>query len=200
MSPLSGRRTPPPFGSLDEIVASAPAFVFFLDRAGRYLYANRHFGSGSAVEEGKLLEEVLKPAQAAELRALMKRVESSGKPHSVEFAGADAIGRPRVYHVTLGPFFALGRVEGYVGVGVLAAASEEGRPTDSGAAALASRLTPKQREILIHVAEGLSSREIGRRLGVSERTVETHREQLMDRLDIRGVAALARFAMSAGLL
>ena len=196
---ISRRKLPASFGNLEEIVASAPAFVFYLNREGRYLYANRWFGSGSTVEEGKLLEQVLARGQAVELRTLMKLVESSRKPCSIELAGADAIGRPRVYLVTLGPFFALGRVEGYVGVGVLMAA-EEGRPMDKRAAALASRLTPKQRETLILVADGLSSREIGRRLGVSERTVETHREQLMERLEIRGVAALARFAMSAGLL
>lgn len=196
---LTRRRRPGPAGSLDEIVAMAPAFVFFLNREGRYLYSNRRFSGATEDEEGRLLEQVLAPEQAAEIRELMRLVETSGRPRSAELAAADAIGRPRLYLVTLGPFFAVGRVDGYVGVGVLVA-SEEGRATDSGAAALAARLTPKQRETLILVAEGLSSREIGRRLGVSERTVETHREQLMDRLEIRGVAALARFAMSAGLL
>lgn len=188
------------YDSLDVIVASAPALVFFLNREGRYLYSNRRF-TGAAAEdpEGKLVEEVLSAEKAAAIRALMKRVEGAGRPCSVELEAADAVGRSRVSLVTLGPFFALGRVDGYVGVGMLLA-SEESRPTDAGATALAARLTPKQRETLILVAEGLSSREIGRRLGISERTVETHREQLMDRLEIRGVAALARFAMSAGLL
>lgn len=201
-------KTPPPRAastpalraSLDAIVASAPAVVFLLGLDGRYLYASRRVRGGSSEDEtGRLLEQVHTPEQAAELRALMRRVESSGRPRSVELSAPDAFGRPCRYLLMLAPFLVDGRVDGYVGVG-LAAAPEETPPADSRAAELASRLTPKQREVLVLVAEGLSSREIARRLGVSERTVETHREQLMNRLDIHGVAALARFALSAGLL
>jgi PAS domain S-box-containing protein len=194
--------TPPPrvVSELGAIVASAPALIFLLDPAGRYLYASRAVNSASAEEvTGKLLEQVLAPQQAVHVRELMKQVQSSGRTRSVELGVQDAIGRPQGHVVTLSPFQVHGRVVGYVGV-CLARPLQESSPTDAGAAALAARLTPKQREVLVLVAEGLSSREIGQRLGVSERTVETHRQQLMDRLDIRGVAALARFALSAGLL
>lgn len=201
-TPPPSQLTPPPrvLSQLDAIVASAPALIFLLDPAGRYLYASRPVKSGSAEDViGKALEQVLVPEQAVQLRDLMRRVEAAGRTRSVELGALDAIGRPRRYVVTLSPFLVHGRFVGYVGVG-LAGALEETAPTDAGAVALAARLTPKQREVLVLVAEGLSSREIGQRLGVSERTVETHRQQLMDRLDIRGVAALARFALSAGLL
>lgn len=197
-----GAPTPPPrFRSgLEALIASAPALLFHLSAEGRYLYASRPVRSGSTdAETGKLIEQVLSAEQAAGLRALMRRVEDSGRPRSAELVALDALGRPRRYVVMLAPFLVHGRFEGYVGVG-LAAVLEEESPADPGAAGLAARLTPKQREVLVLVAEGLSSREIGQRLGVSERTVETHRQQLMDRLDIRGVAALARFALSAGLL
>jgi DNA-binding CsgD family transcriptional regulator len=206
-APMSAPRTPaprtpapkpaPPRATIEAIVSSAPAAVFLLSLEGRYLYASRRLISGSPEKEGKLLEEVHQPEHAAEFRALMKRVESTKMPHSGELSVVDAIGRPRRYLVKLAPFLALGRLDGYVGVGMHAMEIE---PMDASAAVLAARLTPKQRKVLVLVAEGLSSREIGRRLGVGERTVETHREQLMDRLGIRGVAALARFAMSAGLL
>jgi len=56
-------------------------------------------------------------------------------------------------------------------------------------------LTPRQRQILQAVAEGLSTKEIAFRLQVSTKTVETHRVQLMDRLDIHDVAGLVRFAV-----
>lgn len=198
--PAARRRSAGRPDSLDEIVSSAPAFVFYLDPDGRFLYSNRRFaGAPISDPEGRLLEEVVSPANAAAVRGLMQRVANAGRPRSAELQTLNAIGRPRVYLLTLGPFFALTRLNGFVGVGVLLA-PEEGRPADAEAARRAARLTPKQRETLILVAEGLSSRQIGRRLGVSERTVETHREQLMDRLEIRGVAALARFALSAGLL
>lgn len=61
-------------------------------------------------------------------------------------------------------------------------------------------LTPRQREILQLIAEGKSTKEIAGMLNVSVKTVETHRMQLMDRLDIHDVAGLVRFAVRTGLV
>ncbi|MBI3045515.1 MAG: response regulator transcription factor [Betaproteobacteria bacterium] len=63
-----------------------------------------------------------------------------------------------------------------------------------------SVLTERQREILQLVAEGHSTRDIARTLGLSVKTVETHRAQLMERLDIHDVAGLVRFAIRHGLV
>jgi len=60
-------------------------------------------------------------------------------------------------------------------------------------------LTPRQREILQLIAEGKSTREIAETLHLSVKTVETHRAQLMDRLDIHDVAGLIKFALRKGL-
>lgn len=62
------------------------------------------------------------------------------------------------------------------------------------------RLTPRQREILQLVAEGFTTRQIAETLSVSVKTVETHRAQLMDRLGIRDVAGLVRYAIRTGLI
>jgi DNA-binding NarL/FixJ family response regulator len=61
-------------------------------------------------------------------------------------------------------------------------------------------LTPRQREVLQLIAEGHTVKEIGRLLGVSEKTVETHRMQLMERLNIHDVAGLVRYAVRIGLV
>lgn len=61
-------------------------------------------------------------------------------------------------------------------------------------------LTPRQREILQLIAEGQSTKEIGYRLTLSNKTVETHRRLLMERLGIHDVAGLARFAVRTGLV
>jgi len=63
-----------------------------------------------------------------------------------------------------------------------------------------ARLTPRQREILILIAEGLSTKDIGHRLNISAKTVESHRAQLMERLDIHDVAGLVRYAIKMGLV
>jgi DNA-binding NarL/FixJ family response regulator len=62
------------------------------------------------------------------------------------------------------------------------------------------RLTPRQREILQLIAEGNSTKAIARKLDVSVKTVETHRSQLMDRLDIHDIAGLVRYAIRVGLV
>jgi DNA-binding NarL/FixJ family response regulator len=62
------------------------------------------------------------------------------------------------------------------------------------------RLTPRQRQILQLVAEGLGTRQIAERLYLSVKTVETHRGQIMQRLDIHDVPGLVRFAIRHGLL
>ena len=61
------------------------------------------------------------------------------------------------------------------------------------------QLTPRQREILQLIAEGHSTRSIAEKLHVSVKTVETHRQQLMERLAIHDVAGLVRFAIRVGL-
>jgi DNA-binding NarL/FixJ family response regulator len=62
------------------------------------------------------------------------------------------------------------------------------------------RLTPRQREILQLIAEGATTQDIAQTLKVSVKTVETHRAQLMDRLDLHDVASLVRYAIRVGLV
>lgn len=64
----------------------------------------------------------------------------------------------------------------------------------------AAQLTPRQREILQLIAEGRSTREIAGRLSISIKTVETHRAQIMERLGVRDVASLTRYAIRLGLI
>jgi DNA-binding NarL/FixJ family response regulator len=69
-------------------------------------------------------------------------------------------------------------------------ASGVGAPPAASAA-----LTPREREVLALIAEGLSSREIGERLAMGVRTVETHRTNLRRKLDLPSLAALVRYAI-----
>ncbi len=70
-------------------------------------------------------------------------------------------------------------------------------PAEAGAY---ERLTPRQTEIVQLIAEGHRNAEIGAILGVSEKTIETHRMQLMARLDIHDVTGLVRYAIRMGLV
>ena len=65
---------------------------------------------------------------------------------------------------------------------------------------LLKKLTPRQREILALISEGNTTRDIGRTLNISVKTVESHRVQLMERLNIHEVAGLVRYAIKMGLV
>jgi DNA-binding NarL/FixJ family response regulator len=64
----------------------------------------------------------------------------------------------------------------------------------------ASKLTPRQREILQLLAEGHSAKEIGAVLAISARTVEFHKYQIMDTFTIRSNAELIHFAIKHGIV
>lgn len=62
------------------------------------------------------------------------------------------------------------------------------------------QLTPRQCDVLKGIAQGQSSKEIARVMGVSLKTVAYHRSELIQRLDLHDVASLTRFAMQQGLV
>lgn len=63
-----------------------------------------------------------------------------------------------------------------------------------------SRLTVRHREVLQLIAEGCSTKEIAAKLGVSVKTVDKQRSQLMERLDLHDIAGLVRFAIRTGVV
>ncbi len=73
------------------------------------------------------------------------------------------------------------------------------RPGESSPSGVAM-LTDREREVLQLIAEGLSSKEIANMLGVSLKTIDSHRSNLMEKLDIHKVSGLVRFAIRAGLV
>ena len=62
------------------------------------------------------------------------------------------------------------------------------------------QLTDRQREILQLMVEGKTTKEIAFDLGLSAKTIESHRERVMKRLNIRDIAGLVRYAIRAGLI
>lgn len=70
----------------------------------------------------------------------------------------------------------------------------------SRSGAVAEILTERQRQVLHLAAEGLSSSAIGRRLGISPRTVDTHRANVIRRLGLRSRTDLIRYALQHGIL
>ena len=75
------------------------------------------------------------------------------------------------------------------------------RPTtrDEKAASRVARLTTREREVLLHLVEGGTNKTIGQKLGISPRTVELHRAQVMHRLNAGSLTELLQIALAAGI-
>ena len=69
-----------------------------------------------------------------------------------------------------------------------------------GEGAASTPLTPRQREVLQLIAEGLTTKEIAKRLQISVKTAETHRTNLMRKLGLHSVADLTRYAVRNGIV
>jgi PAS domain S-box-containing protein len=70
---------------------------------------------------------------------------------------------------------------------------------EENAAARTARLTPREREVLVGLVEGGTNKSIGQKLGISPRTVELHRAQVMSRLNASSLTELLQTALAAGI-
>lgn len=73
------------------------------------------------------------------------------------------------------------------------------RVAESGKSTAFSVLSPREREVLQLLAEGNSTKEIAARLTVSVKTIETHRSQIMNKVDLHSVAELTKYAIREGI-
>jgi DNA-binding NarL/FixJ family response regulator len=92
----------------------------------------------------------------------------------------------------------------YISPSIQQASGATTEPDDSAAiepkpSVPASALTPRQREVLQLIAVGMTSREIARTLGIHFKTVDSHRTQLMKRLEIHDIAGLVWYAIRSGI-
>jgi DNA-binding NarL/FixJ family response regulator len=74
------------------------------------------------------------------------------------------------------------------------------RPDDEGDASVQRVLTPREREVIQLVAEGKTTKEVATALSLSVKTAETHRTNLMRKLDLHSVAALTLYAVRNGIV
>jgi DNA-binding CsgD family transcriptional regulator len=65
---------------------------------------------------------------------------------------------------------------------------------------LSGRISPREKEILILIAEGLSGKQIAIRTGLAENTVANHRKSLLKKTNSKNMAELIRFALNNGII
>jgi DNA-binding NarL/FixJ family response regulator len=115
---------------------------------------------------------LLKDSAAAELRLAVRAVHAGGS------------------------YFSTPAAQGLTGTGT--GDERDGRDGAEGTLPPIDVLTARERDVLEGIARGLTNKEIAGELGISHRTVETHRESLMRKLGIRTVAGLTRYVVDVG--
>lgn len=116
-------------------------------------------------------------------------------------AGASAyVLKANAYENLRSAIDAAGRGKSYLSPEVTEAVIQASRGgSEHHADSVYAGLSPREREVLQLLAEGMSSPEIGRRLFVATNTVETHRRNIMRKLDLHSVADLTKYAVREGV-
>lgn len=91
-------------------------------------------------------------------------------------------------HAYLSPSVANDVIQGFVN-----------KDTNQGKASVFNALTPREREVLQLLAEGSNPKEIAKRLHISVKTVQTHRQHIMEKLDTHNLADLTKYAIREGI-
>lgn len=89
--------------------------------------------------------------------------------------------------------------QNFLSAEITAAVVSELAPAGASATPPLSALSPREREVLRLVADGVRTAEIARRLGITEATIEVHRRNVMHKLELRTVAQLTKYAVREGL-
>jgi len=134
--------------------------------------------------------KVIALSMHADTRYVAGMLQAGARGYLLKDSVADEIGRA-VQAVLAGEVYLARKIAGVVVQDyVQRLASEEGA---------SSPLTGREREVLQLVAEGRSTKGIAAHLHVSIKTIETHRSQIMDKLDLHSVAELTKYAIRQGL-
>jgi two-component system response regulator NreC len=99
----------------------------------------------------------------------------------------DAINTVRAEGVYLSPKTREGMIRDYISL------------LSKGSLSAVSALSAREQEVLRYIAEGKSTKEIAAHLGVSVKTIETHRLNIMEKLEIKNMAELVKYAIRQGL-
>lgn len=188
-----------------QLLERQPAALAVLAPDGTILHWNRSaerlFGYAAAEALGRDFESLLVPAERREeRREVLRHALAAGSAcYTTDRTAKDGSTVAVKVFVDVGA----GEDAGHLFVTQRAIRNVHclcGTSAITGARRPAKALTTRQVQVLSLIAEGRSTREIAGRLGLSAKTVETHRGHLMQRLRLRSVAGLVRYAVSVGLV
>lgn len=194
---------------VDDDAAVRGSLALLLDQFGlataTYSSAEALLAASSTLAPGCLIVDVRMPGMDGV--ALQAELAARGVPHPVIVVTAYADVALAVRVMKMGAVDLIEKP--YAGEAIVAAVRaalgrmEDTRQQQIAAAAATARiatLTPREHEVLAQLLEGRPNKAIAHALGISPRTVEIHRANLMDKLDCGSLAEVIRLALAAGLV
>jgi DNA-binding CsgD family transcriptional regulator len=188
--------------SMRALMQKAEQLIFVQDAEARYLFFTATPGPGDAPVDviGRSPEDLFEPAAALRMVDRVRQVAREGKEF-MELTSINVGEQVLLFVDQLAPLRDAGG-------SITAVATLSKRMTErnyggeelSSSSKASRELTQRETGILRLIASGLTSAQIGERLGISRKTVETHRTRIMQKLDIHKTSALVRYAAKAGLL
>jgi len=140
-------------------------------------------------------------ATEPEARSALRQAITNGQPIVVELTNYKKDGSAFQNAVMIAPVRdEAGEVILFVGSQMEVSTKNGGGLREERAQALMASLTPRQREVLALMASGFLSKQIAEMLGISYKTVEAHRAQLIDALGVRSSTHAIRIALEADLV
>ncbi|NLI81824.1 MAG: PAS domain-containing protein [Deltaproteobacteria bacterium] len=184
------------------LMKSAEYMVFVQNREGKFIFFTAIPPETACPGEilGKTPYDTFDAETASRMMERVRKVQRNGRDLS-QTRDLTWEGETFRIHETVSPIRdANGRVNAVVTVskriGTGMGMGEEPGPAANGS----QSLTARESEVLELIASGLTSRQIGVRLGISTKTVETHRSKIMRKLDLHKTSALVKHAVEKGLL
>lgn len=183
------------------LMRSAEYLVFIQNRKGKYIFCSASPSEGVRPSEiiGKTPHDFFDPQIASIMMERVRQVAKTRKELNQPI-DLECNGEAFQFHERISPVKDAG---GHVrAVVTVSRKIREGKPSfdDIGTITNSTQsLTTREREILQLIATGLTNRQIGEKLGISPKTVETHRSRIMRKLDLHKTSALVRFAVKSGL-
>jgi PAS domain S-box-containing protein len=193
---------------LQRIATIAPVGIYRADVSGRYVWVNAQWiemtGHTLADAQGFGWKELIHPDDRARVVGEWTEALNGTKPFQVEYRHLRLDGSVLWIHGrAVEAHDGAGKVAGYVGASTDITAFHpvpDGPGNGSGGNNSNTILTLREQEVVRHIAGGDSNKCVADRLGLSVRTVESHRARIMRKLNITSLPGLVRYAVRSGFV
>ena len=189
-----------------QLADCSPAMIWMSGPDASWTYFNRAWlefrGRSMAEETGNGWTEGLHPDDRDICLETYLKSFTARQPYRLEYRLQRADGEYRwVEDQGIPRLDAAGVCAGFSGAAV--DISDRRRPyvkPDEEALRIVFTLTERERQVLVLIAEGKSTRRAARQLGISYKTVESHRSRILEKLGVHETASMVRYAIRAGLI